>query len=211
MKLVFFGESPADQAVIAEFTKGILGQPFENLDLSLEGHGWPSVLQTLPAVIAHVYYRTDADEIVVVVDADDSPIHDTTMPTESDCHPECRYCQLRKKAHLAHSKLSKVEGRNPPKIAIGIAVPAIEAWLQVGINHEVGEARWKIGMKENNRPFTRRKLKELVYGSDHPSIEIELNRGSEEATRIVTEKKPIEIDFPTGFGLMANEIRSWLS
>jgi hypothetical protein len=47
MRIVFFGESPADQAAMMVFTEGILGEPPELIDMGLEGHGVTGVLSAL--------------------------------------------------------------------------------------------------------------------------------------------------------------------
>jgi len=88
-------------------------------------------------------------------------------------------------------------------------VPSIEAWYLVGREHEVGEAAWLAGLAGGRLPFTRPQLKQLVYGTDRPSLELETQRAVEEARRIIGNIKRIEDAFPVGFGLMAAEIRSW--
>jgi hypothetical protein len=52
-------------------------------------------------------------------------------------------------------------------------------------------------------------LKELVYGTDRPSLEHETACAVAEARRIIGDLPAIESAFPAGFGLMAREIRSW--
>lgn len=94
-------------------------------------------------------------------------------------------------------------------MAIGLAVPAIEAWYLVGKNHQVGEAAWITGMTAGRLPFTRRQLKKEVYGTDRPSLEHETDCAVREARRIIANIKAIETAFPAGFGAMASEIRSW--
>ena len=39
MKVGYYCESPADQAAMAVFTKGILGEPPEPINMDLEAHG----------------------------------------------------------------------------------------------------------------------------------------------------------------------------
>ena len=94
-------------------------------------------------------------------------------------------------------------------MAIGLTVPAIEAWYLVGKEHQVGEAAWIVGLAAGKRPFTRPHLKKLVYGTDRPSLELETECAVKEARRIIRDMKAIETNFPIGFGLMAQEIRSW--
>lgn len=211
MKIVFFGESPADQKALAVFTEGILGEPPEVVDMGLEGHGVTGVLHTLPGIYRGVYYNSDAEGLVVVVDSDDTALHDPEHDKSAGGGEDCRFCQAHKVVAQAHNRLRARPGRAGLKVAIGVAVPAIEAWYLVGKEHQVGEAAWRAGLAAKRRPFTRQKLKELVYGSSRPSLELETECAETEARRIIGNIKAIETAFPIGFGLMASEIRSWKS
>lgn len=81
----------------------------------------------------------------------------------------------------------------------------------MGKNHQVGEAAWRVALADGRPPFTRPQLKEFVYGTDRPSLEHETECAVSEARRIIRDAKAIETAFPAGFGLMANEIRSWIA
>ena len=50
MKVVFFGEAPADQKAIAILVRGIVGPAIVEFAHTFEGHGWPSVLSMVNAV-----------------------------------------------------------------------------------------------------------------------------------------------------------------
>jgi hypothetical protein len=102
-------------------------------------------------------------------------------------------------------------GRPELKVAIGLAVPAIEGWYLVGKNHQVGEAAWIAGLASGRPPFTKPRLKQLVYGRERPSLELETECAVREARRIIRDMRAIESAFPAGFGLMAEEIRSWIA
>jgi len=54
-------------------------------------------------------------------------------------------------------------------------------------------------------------LKKLVYGTGRPSLERETECAVTEARRLIKNMKMIESAFPAGFGLMAAEIRSWIT
>jgi hypothetical protein len=95
------------------------------------------------------------------------------------------------------------------KVAIGLAVPAIEAWYLVGKNPQVGEAAWITGLSAGRPPFTRQQLKLEVYGTDRPSLEYETECAVRETRRIVANIGAVEKKFPDGFGSMAFAIRSW--
>jgi hypothetical protein len=211
MKIVFFGESPADQAALRVFTEGILGEPPELVDMSLEGHGVTGVLKALSGVFLGVYYNSDAEGLVVAVDGDDTDMHDSDHDKLAEGREGCRLCQVRKIITQARKHLRAKPGRPGLKVAIGVAVPAIEAWYLVGKEHQVGEAAWRAGVAANRPPFTRSKLKELAYGNTRPSLELEMECAVREAQRIIGDIRAIETAFPIGFGLMASDIRSWKS
>jgi hypothetical protein len=203
MKIGFYSEERADQAALAVFAEGILGEPPEPINIDLEAHGVSAVLRGLDGVLRGVHYNSDAAGfvVVVVVDSDDTDLHDSSH----DANPgkNCRFCQIREIAQRVQKQLKPIAGKSPLKVAIGLAVPAIEAWYLVGKNHQVGEAAWKV-----NPPFTRAQLKKLVYATDRPSIEHSTACAVTEARRVIANLAAIESAFPIGFGLMAQEIRS---
>jgi hypothetical protein len=69
MKLVVLSESDSDESFLRILAEGLLGQPLEFVPLKLRSRGWPAVRSVLPAVFQHVYYQTDAQGLLVVVDA----------------------------------------------------------------------------------------------------------------------------------------------
>lgn len=204
MRLVFFGESPADQAALAVFTEGILGQPLEVIDMGLESHGVTGILNAMEAVLRGVYYNSEAEALVVAVDSDRTDLHEFEHDKPGRSGENCRLCKLRQIITRVRGAMRPMQGRPELKVAIGLAVPAIEAWYLVGKNHQVGEAAWRVG-----RPFTVQQLKKLVYKTERPPLEEETKRAIEEARRIIGDISAIEKAFPNGFGLMAKEIRSW--
>jgi hypothetical protein len=97
MRLAVFSESPADEAALRILTDGLLGQPTEPADLPALGtRGWPSVRQLLPAVMMNLHYGFHADELVLVVDSDLSPVHlpahDATRPRTAGCANYAGWC-----------------------------------------------------------------------------------------------------------------------
>ena len=75
MKLAILSESPADEAALRVLVEYVLGAPFTTVHSALRARGWPSVEQVLPAILRYLHFQTEADGLVVVVDADDSPVH----------------------------------------------------------------------------------------------------------------------------------------
>jgi hypothetical protein len=208
MKIGFYCESPADRVAMAVFTEGILGEPPEPICMDLEAHSVPGFFAALDGVFRGVHYNSDAEALVIVVDCDDKEPHDQNHNAIEDGE-RCRLCQARKIIDRARKQLKPRQGRPELKVAIGLPVPTIEAWYLVGKNPQVGEAAWHVGLNSGHRPFNRQQLKELVYGTDRPSLELETERAVEEARRIIQDINAIETAFPNGFGSMATEVRSW--
>jgi hypothetical protein len=163
----------------------------------------------LDGVFQGVHYNSDAEGLVVVVDGDETELHIAAHDKSAGGEDRCRVCQARRIITRAQKQLKARPGRSALKVAIGLAVPAIEAWYLVGKEHQVGEAAWTVGLQAGKPPFTKRKLKTLVYGTDRPSLELETQCAVTEARRVIRDVQAIESAFPAGFGLMANEIRSW--
>jgi hypothetical protein len=209
MKIGFYCESPADQAAMAVFVEGILGEPPEPINMDLEARSQPAFFTALDGVFRGVHYNADAEGLVVVPDCDDTELHDPAHDKPDPDSGGCRLCKARKIIEKARRQLKPRQGQTPLRVAIGLAVPAVEAWYLTGKNHQVGEAAWR--MSANQPRFNRRQLKALVYGTERPSLELETECAVREARRIIGNIKAIEDAFPAGFGLMAREIRSWLT
>ncbi len=211
MRIGFYCESPADQAAMAVFTEGILGEPPEPINMDLEAHSVPGFFRSLDGVYRGVHYNSDAEGLIVVVDSDDALLHSDAHDAPGAAQDRCRFCQIRKIIERAGNQLKPRPGRPELKVAWGVAVPTIEAWYLVGKNHQVGEAAWKVGLASGTLPLTRQHLKELVYGTNRPSLENETACAVAEARRIIQKLETIESAFPIGFGLMAKEIQSWVA
>jgi hypothetical protein len=209
MKIGYYCESPADQAAMAVFTEGLLGRPPESIIMDLEAHSVPGFFNALDGVFRGVHYHSDAEGLIVVVDCDDTPLHESAHEAMPDGQERCRLCQAKKIIARAQKQLKPRPDWPALKVAIGLAVPTIEAWYLVGKDPQAGEAAWKVGLAGGRLPFARPQLKAMVYGTDRPSLELETERAVREARRIIQEIKAIEAAFPVGFGLMAQEIRSW--
>lgn len=92
MKIGFYSEPIADQAALAVFTEGILGEPPEPINMALEGHGVSNVLSVLANVFRGVHYNSDAEGLVVVVVCDDTELHSSDHD-KPDCEGKrCRLC-----------------------------------------------------------------------------------------------------------------------
>lgn len=212
MKLAVFSESSADEAAIRILVEGLLEEKTEFAPIiPIRARGWQAVLQYLPNVLRHLHYRTDADGLVAVVDSDRSPVHQESHATQEDAMERCRLCLMRRIVNDVCNGLRPRQGYAPLKIALGLAVPQIEAWYLAGSDPHVSEAAWIVGLESGKPPYTADSLKQQVYGDKEPLIALETERATQEAERIVREGRLplLEQLFPGGFGALAADVRSW--
>lgn len=211
MKLAVLSESPADEAAIRILVEAVLGISSEvvSLDVFQYRSGWQAVLKIMPLVIRHLHYQTDADALVVSLDSDKSPLHDVAHEEPGKAEKRCRICGLRDINRTTQSQLKARHDGSKLKVGIGLAIPQIEAWYRCGRDNTVTEAAWRVGLKSGKYPYDSDSLKRDVYGTALPNLELELLRAIEEARRLSQGIADLETWFPTGFGYLAQEARSW--
>lgn len=208
MKLAILSESPADEAALRLLAQAVVDGPVEFLSPGFRARGWPSVAQVLPAVLRHLHFNTDADGVLVEVDADDSVVHTEQHERPDYFHPQCRICRLRAVVRQTVKKLPTANGRQRLLRAVGVAVPAIEAWYLCGRDTTVTETAWLEGQRTGRPPYTRAELKWRVYGTDRPTLEYEIACALREVARHRRDPRRLLNDFP-GFGFLAADLRSW--
>src|SRR5438045_725232 len=118
MKIGYYCESPADRAALAIFTEGILGQAREPINMDLEAHTIPGFFSALDGVYRGVHYNSDADGLVIVIDCDDSELHEVSHQLPRD---NCRLCRARKIINKAQSHVKPRQHHAALKVAIGLA------------------------------------------------------------------------------------------
>ncbi|MDI1320511.1 MAG: hypothetical protein PSW75_10025 [bacterium] len=209
MKLALLSESPADEAALRVLVEYVLGGPFTQVAPALRARGWPSVEQVLPPILRHLHFNTDADGLVVVCDSDDSVVHTAEHEAPGYYHPGCRICRLRGVFRRTIKNLPPAHGRDRVLRAVGVCVPAIEAWYLCGRDTSVTEAAWVHGQAAGRPPYSRRELKWRVYGTERPTLPHELKRAVQEVSRHHGDLRRLENDFPQGFGSLARDLRSW--
>jgi len=211
MKIAVVSESPADEAAIKILVDAIIGHETELMSAPrLRPGGWPHVLNLLPSIAKALHYHTNAQGIAVVVDSDSSPVHLVDHPANQNCDSECRLCLLRSCLATSLQRVSPVANRAPLRTAIGLAVPSIEAWYRCGLDPHVNEARWIGRLSGEEINYTKRSLKVDVYGSDQPSLHAEAAAAVEAARRLAQNLEQLSQLFPSGFGCLLADVRSWL-
>lgn len=208
LRLALLGESLVDEAALGILVEGVLGRPFERVQPNLRARGWPSVLQILPAIARHLHFNTNADGLVVLVDSDDTEPHPAEHEAPGYFHPRCRLCQLRAAFRRATKTLPPAHGRERVLRGMGLAVPAAEAWYLCGVEPGVGEDAWNAGRESGRAPFTRRQLKQRVYGTERPTLPQAVAAASAAARRLARDTRRLENDFP-GFAALAADLRGW--
>lgn len=163
----------------------------------------------LPVVLKHLHYHTDAEALVVVADSDNSPVHQSAHDEAGKENMVCRLCQLRSVVSVEKNRLRSIAGRDMIKVALGLAVPAIEAWYRCGLDPHVNESTWHRKLQSEPISYTKNSLKVAVYGTDRPSIELETIRARESAVRLADSISLLEQLFPNGFGSFVRDVRQW--
>lgn len=210
MKVAILSESQTDEEAIRVLVSGILGRQTQPVEyFQPRSRGWPSILDVLPTVLMHLYYRTDAEALVVVADSDDSPVHAVSHEQPDGVEKDCRLCKLRHAVVQTQQKLSPVAGRQKIKTAVGLAVPAIEAWYLCGRDPQVSESAWQRGIQSRPGSFARKQLKQAVYGSEFLPEGQARRRAIEESQRLANDLTLLQTLFPGGFGALARDLRNW--
>jgi hypothetical protein len=212
MKIAVVSEGPADEAAVKILVDAVLRIETDLVALRRPRQGWPSVLNLLPAIITDLHYQqVDTDGLVVVVDSDDTTLHDASHKIFEAESASCRLCQMRGVAKRECGRLTPVSNRATIKFAFGLAVPAIEAWYRCGLDPHVNENTW--GRKISGEPgvtYDRQSLKRDAYGSDRVSIFDKTDLAKQAAQKLTTDLDFLEQRFPNGFGSLRRDLLSWL-
>jgi hypothetical protein len=212
MKVAILSESSADEAAVRILLEGLLGRETESVATPpLRTRGWPSILDVFPIVLKHLYYSTDADALVVVADSNHASLSPPGPEGPVAIGGKCRLSPLREAAERTLRQLRPIAGRSRIRIGIGIAVLAIEAWYRCGHDPTVTEAAWLGALGSRRYPYSKNSLKQAVYGTDRPSLELETRHAIEETRRLTSNLALLEQRFPIGFGSLARDVRTWLT
>ncbi len=209
MRVAILCESEGDEVGLRLLVEAVLGSSTVPGTWAPRARGWPSVANVLPVVLRDLHYRDGCDALVVVADTNGSRVLSRVNQQPEPEESGTRLSKLEGTIRQVQSSLRPRPGKGPIQTAIGVAVPAIEAWYLAGIDPHVSEASWMSGMESGRAPYTRNELKDRAYGTDRPSILLEKERGARWGAERSREIDKLEQLFPTGFGVMAASIRSW--
>jgi len=214
MKIAVLSESTADEAAVSVLIEGLLGPGVEWFSLPTpQTRGWRGTLNAVEPALRFLHYRTAADAIVITLDSDESSVHRRERDQLGADDPECRLCRLRAIIKNVQSGLRARQGCGPIKIGLGVAVPAIEAWCLCGTDPHITESAWIQALQSRDFPYTKKELKQKLYGCTDPVLAFETERLVEQSRQLVADNQLtlLERCFPIGFGTLANEVRSWRS
>ncbi len=150
-----------------------------------------------------LHYQGLADGLIIVADSDDSPLHEDGH--DASPQEECRLCQIRMRANGVTARLPSAVLR----IAVGIAVPAIEAWYLFSSDASLTESTWRMLLGSGPRADVRRNLKKRVYGTEFPSQTGENLKAEQAAKGLLPNLVSFDRHFPGGFGPLAKTLRTW--
>lgn len=212
MRAAVVSESPVDEAAVAILLAGLLESPVELVKPSnrIRHFGWSDVPRLVESTVRGTYYMGTADAVVTVLDSDLTIVHDLEHPPGS-FHSKCRLCHVSRFVENSISQLTPIEGRPLPHIAIGLAVPSIEAWYHCGEDPQFNEAAWVNARKEGRVPYSVAQLKIQIYGTSQPTMSEALLAAQNAAERIVNDGllPLLESQFPIRFGAFAKAVRTW--
>lgn len=211
MKVAFFSESKADETVLKHFVEEISLEELEEKDIrkNLQFRSSSHLVKNLPVVIRSVHYGSDAEFLVISSDSDDTPVH--LVQHETTENEECHLCLLGNIVRKSLAELQEFEGKQKLQIAIGVPVPAIEAWLLFGLNPQVSENTWIRKQNGEKITYDRKKLKTELYGGEHVPEAQRIEISIKAIQRIIENQllEGLEKEFPQGFGKMADKVRNW--
>jgi hypothetical protein len=216
MKVGILSESPVDEAAIRILLAALLTRSPDQIEVipaRLRPGGWPSLPNALAVELRKLHYNTDAHALIAIADSDDSIVHevwhDPSKVDSADKHP-CRFCLL---SELIRQTQSRLKARNVPyplNVAVGLAVPALEAWLLCGRDPHSVEDRFIRELNQFGKIQThRRKLKQQLYGTVSYATNQAIPIAIREATRLAANMSQLEKHFPRGFLTFAQQVRAW--
>ena len=195
MRVAILSEAEFDESVARILVDAVIG-PTEAFRVPLRTRGGWTVVRANAPWIARQLHFAGADGLVVIADSD-----------LSDVSPSlARRDELTAALADALRNLPPRAGLPPLRTAVGIAVPAIEAWLLAGTgDRDVGEP----GIAARGRSPDGAELKRRLYGQDRAPSSVRRERGLEAARLLATTLDRVAPRFPAGLGGLCADLRAW--
>jgi len=210
MKVGILSESDADEASIKILAEAVLGHPLEIIEpVRVRTRGWAAVITNLPSYYKALHWHPDADGLIAVLDSDETPTHDRSHEEAGFIHVDCRFCMIQRLAFKLGNEVAP-RSQGALKTAFGLAVPAIEAWYQCGLDVHCTEPHF---MRQPAIALTqiRRELKRKCYGAVSVPRPVLKTKAIEYSARLSGTLDLLERNFPNGFGALARSLRAWKS
>ena len=209
MKIGILSESKVDEAAFKILVESILGHPVDHFKDYRKRGGWTQAKKLVRPIMQELHY-SGADGFVFVGDSDSTPPHIASHDQLDEAPLDCRLCEIRSLVQAAIETLPARSGRPQLKVAVGMATPAIEAWLLSGLETNCTEAWFREEQARGRLSGqTRRNLKTRKYGSLEASADIKLQRTLENAQRIADNLDGLEQRFQFGFGHLRTDLEQW--
>ena len=210
MIVAVVSESSVDEAAVRALLVPLIG-PTSTEDTGLppirtRPGGWSLIPKLLPSILKQLHYHTMVEAVVVVVDSDDSTPHGAHV---GDAPENCRLCLIRSLMNAEISKLTAIQHRPILVTAVGLCVPAIEAWYLCGHDATVTEAAWINGREAGVLPYSRKDLKQRVYGSTTPDLDTQMQQALTHCARLANNLELLHTWFPHGGGTMLTTVARW--
>lgn len=210
MRVAILSESDADEAAIRILLEALLGETVEPVARRIRSRGMRAVMDQIAPQLKSLHYQQAAEAMVVVVDTDNSPLHSPQHEAAPAAETECRLCRLRIAAQQARRGLRPASGRPEVRVALGVAPPAIEAWLLMGMDSQISEAGWLL--KRQRQVDSRDeivKLKQRLCPGKTRSAQAMMEAAVAAAQRVAANIGQLEDLFPNSFGPLARDVRGW--
>ena len=208
MKAAILGESDIDNQLVWRIVQGIRGTDISRVEHPSSVRSWPRLLYALPSVVKYLYYRTDADALIVIADSDKTEVHERGHDGRNQ---NCRHCSLQLESDLVRAQLAPVEYRGDLRVIVVVPPPSIEAWFSLGDANCGTEGAWRQALRNGAiASLEIDRLKRLLYDEAAlRSSQRRLEHALQHADRLLARIDHVEAAFPDSFGRFVDTVRSW--
>jgi len=219
MKVAVVSESGVDEAVVQALVRAVLPYQVEFTTVRRRAGGVGELLSRFEIIVKQCWYRLAVDGLVCVLDADMTVVHreaasgweplSTRTSTVEMCGSECRLCRLRRAWNRLFAARHAPHGVFPVRVALGLAVPSIEAWLLADDPRPVSEVQW-IALPSDRKQSLKATLKQRVFGHTL-GFDRQEQIASEKIERLLSTCgiERLKDLFPDGLGALIRDLESW--